>query len=136
MINSLKAISDSVDQLLSGWRKERRSGSRSEYLRGRCLVVEFAGGTRTVPIVDAHDGGLAIAGATPLPIGALVTFRGGQDTAAAQLFAKIQGRANVVYCRSYGERRFLMGLQFTEVHFSSRCVGAADLNPGLRAQTS
>ena len=136
MIESLQAMGRSVNRFLSIRRKERRHGSRSEHLRGRCLVVEFAGRTQTVPIVDAHDGGLAIAGATPLPVGALVTFRGGQDTAVAQLFAKIQGRANVVYCRSYGERRFLLGLQFTEVHFSSRCAGAADLNPGLRAQTS
>lgn len=136
MIESLKAMGRSVDRFLSIRRKERRHGSRSEHLQGRYLVVECVDGVRTVPIVDSHHGGLAIAGATPLPIGALVTFRGGQDTAAAQLFAKIQGRANVVYCRSYGERRFLMGLQFTEVHFSSRCAGAADLNPGLRAQTS
>ena len=135
MIGSLKAMGRSVNRFLLIRRKERRHGSRSEHLQGRYLVVECVHGVRTVAIVDSHHGGLAIAGSTPLPVGALATFRGRQD-AAPQLFAKIQGRANVVYCRSYGERRFLVGLQFTQVRFSSLRAEAADLNAGLRAQTS
>ncbi len=119
MIESVRAMDGSFDRFLLGRRKERRHGTRSTYLQGRYLVVEFVGGAQTVPIVDADDRGLAIVSATPLPVGGLVTFRGGPDSAAVQLFAKIQGRANVAYCRSHGEQRFLVGLEFTQVRFSS-----------------
>ena len=134
MIESLKAIGHSVDRVLPVRRKERRRGSRSEHLRGRYLVVDSVGGEQTVRIVDSHHGGLAIASPTPCPVGALVTFRGGQDS-PSQRYAKIQGGANVVYCRSYGERRFLVGLELTQVRFSSLRTEATDLNPRLRGET-
>ena len=125
MINNLKAVSHSLSHLLSGRRKERRRhGRRSEHLQGRNLVVEFVGGVRTVPIVDSHHGGLGIASPTKLPVGALVTFRGAPDT-RAQRFAKIRGRATVAYCRAYGRRRFLVGLRFNDVYFSSQWDAAS-----------
>ena len=131
MIESVKAIKSAVSRFVPVRRKERRRGSRSEHLRGRCVVVEFVGGVQTVPIVDSHHGGLAIANSTPLLVGSLVTFRGWRS----KTFAKIQGSADVVYCRCYGERRFLIGLQFTQVRFASLLAEAADLNPTFPTQT-
>ena len=89
------------------WPGERRRRLRAGFLRGRELRIDSGGQFLAAQVVDSNDDGLGVEMSTSLPIGSSVSFVG----------ARLQGRAQVVYCRRTEKGIVHVGLTLEEVTF-------------------